>query len=590
MAEESASTTRLFVLHGGHEIGPLQFREVMDRLRTGALALDDPCRLEGTQDRAPLRVVLPKVGPPLPIRRAPPSMSRSDSFANLPPPERIIPSAESPIGTGFQRASKQDAVPVAPDKSSIELHRKVVIKATPSPAASSTALEKTETMTSTRPASPASQKTEAIDLSKSPPTAPPKTNLWMWRWLMWSCLVAAGLLALLLVMMLQRRSAPSPQPNAPTTPVPTVTAAPTVASPPSSRPDQRDYALSRFIQAKQAFQQHDLAVARALIDQADAADPNQPAILNLRGEILTEQKEYELAEAAFRKAIEIDPNFYDAKNNLANLLSKKQAAEASPTAIPTVTPQRTPAESPSVVERMPGEQFPETRSRLMAGSDVENWTPEQLQYAINEMYARHGADFLDQEIKRQFTSFEWYHPRSGQTYEETEKLFSTIELYNLNLLASYRDAREAGVPPRSPSGGSSPPSDSTQHQTAGRPKIVYAPHPTYPPNADKMHVTGAGRFKITFDERGNTKSVEIVQSTGNRTLDSNTIKTLKLWRAAPGSPFYVVVPIDYRQKRQSSPKPRTNTSQHYQSPDHQPQPPPRNDAPQSTLISPYIPR
>ena len=78
-----------------------------------------------------------------------------------------------------------------------------------------------------------------------------------------------------------------------------------------------------------------------------------------------------------------------------------------------------------------------------------------------------------------------------------------------------------------------------------------------------MHVTGSGRFKITFDERGNAKKVEIVQSTRNRVLDGHTIKTLKRWRVDPGSPFYVVVPIDYRQKRQTRPKPRANTSQYY---------------------------
>jgi TonB family protein len=388
-------------------------------------------------------------------------------------------------------------------------------------------------------------KLKPIAQEPPPSTALPKTNLWMWRGLMWGCVVAAGLFALfLVVIILQRRSPPGPQANVPT-PVPAVTEAPTVALPPSTTPDQRAYALSKFLPAKQAFQQHDLATASKLIDEADSADPNQPAILNLRGEILTEQKEYELAEAAFRKAIEIDSDFYEAKQNLASMLWKKDA-EKSKMPSPTVTPQISPAESPTVAKRMPGEQFPETRSWIMSSWDVENWTPAQVRYAINEMYARHGADFLDKEIKRQFTAFEWYHPRSGQTYDETEKLFSTIELYNLKLLGSYRDARKAGVPPKSAPGGSSPPSNSTQQQTARKPKIVYAPHPAYPAGADKMRVTGSGRFKITFDERGNAKSVEIVRSTGSRLLDSNTIKTLKLWRAAPGSPFYVVVPIDYR--------------------------------------------
>jgi TonB family protein len=121
----------------------------------------------------------------------------------------------------------------------------------------------------------------------------------------------------------------------------------------------------------------------------------------------------------------------------------------------------------------------------------------------------------------------------------------------------------------------SPRSDSTQQQTIGKPKIVHAPHPSYPSKADKMHVTGSGRFKITFDHRGNTKSVEIVKSTGDQTLDSNTIKTLKLWRAAPGNPSYVIVPVDYRQRPQSRPKPQAqaNRPRQNQSPTYYRQPP-----------------
>jgi TonB family protein len=128
----------------------------------------------------------------------------------------------------------------------------------------------------------------------------------------------------------------------------------------------------------------------------------------------------------------------------------------------------------------------------------------------------------------------------------------------------------------------SPPSDSTQQRLAEKPKIVYAPHPSYPPKADKTGVTGSGRFKITFDERGNTKAVEIVQSTGDGVLDSNTIKTLKLWRAAPGSSATIVVPIDYRQKRQSHPKPKAGTAKRNEYPNYYSQPP--------SMINPSTPR
>jgi TonB family protein len=535
------------------EILPLDIQELAFR---HALPLDSGMDFHSHAERL-IRVILPKFGPPLPTPGARSSTSRSESSASLRSLERIIPtSAQSRTDTGIRRTFTQDVASAAVDIASIDgLHPKVVIKAHPSPQPSSTTLHKIEAIPSREPSSSAR-----------------RTKRRMWGW----SVAMVLFILLVLAIILQRPSPKSQHANAPTTPAPEISVAPTMPSSPSARPDQRDYALSKSIQAKQAFQQHDLTVARELIDQADAADPNQPAILNLRGEILTEQKEYELAEAAFRKAIEIDPNFYDAKNNLANLLSKKrkatpaplliQAVRPSPTALPAVIPQIAPTESPTVVERMPGEQFPETRSRLMTSWEVESWTAAQLRYAINEMYARHGADFLDKQIRQQFSAFEWYHPRPGQNYDQTEKLFSQTEVDNLKLLGYYRDARKAGPSPGSPSGGSSPPSDSTPQQTARKPKFLYAPHPTYPPGPDKMHVTGSGRFKITFDERGNAKSVEIVQSTGNRVLDGNTIKTLKRWRVAPGSPFYVVVPIDYRQKRQTRPKPRANASGQYQAP------------------------
>jgi TonB family protein len=175
-------------------------------------------------------------------------------------------------------------------------------------------------------------------------------------------------------------------------------------------------------------------------------------------------------------------------------------------------------------------------------------------------------------------------PRAVPVAPTATTSLPTPDSQSANVFDQFDAAPTAITPVPASTATESAPSDST----AGKPKIVYAPHPSYPPKADKTHVTGSGRFKITFDERGNTKSVEIVQSTGDRTLDSNTIKTLKLWRAAPGSPSYVIVPIDYRQNRRYRPNPQANTSQRYQSRGPQPQPPPPNvQAPQ---INPYTPR
>jgi TonB family protein len=85
-------------------------------------------------------------------------------------------------------------------------------------------------------------------------------------------------------------------------------------------------------------------------------------------------------------------------------------------------------------------------------------------------------------------------------------------------------------------------------------KILSAPQPPYPHELEAKHIGGSGRFEIDFDESGNAKSVQTIQSTGNRLLDSNTVHTFMQWRAKPGSKSKIVVPITYA-KPKSSPRP-----------------------------------
>jgi tetratricopeptide (TPR) repeat protein len=83
-------------------------------------------------------------------------------------------------------------------------------------------------------------------------------------------------------------------------------------------------ARSKFEQAQQAFRQRDFATALKLIDEADKADPNQPATVNLRGEILMQQQKFDDAEAAFKKAAKLDPKLREAQYNLALVPFKKK--------------------------------------------------------------------------------------------------------------------------------------------------------------------------------------------------------------------------------------------------------------------------
>ena len=86
----------------------------------------------------------------------------------------------------------------------------------------------------------------------------------------------------------------------------------------------KTFAQSKFEQAQQAIQQSDLVAARKFVDEADAAEPNQARTLNLRGEILMEEKEFDKAETEFKKALKADPKYREAQYNLAQIPFKQK--------------------------------------------------------------------------------------------------------------------------------------------------------------------------------------------------------------------------------------------------------------------------
>jgi hypothetical protein len=69
----------------------------------------------------------------------------------------------------------------------------------------------------------------------------------------------------------------------------------------------------------------------------------------------------------------------------------------------------------------------------------------EITYAINEMFARHGAEFKDKKVTKQFEQFSWYTPRPGLSLDEIETEFSDLEKQNLKVLDRCRDAKLAAA-------------------------------------------------------------------------------------------------------------------------------------------------
>ena len=91
---------------------------------------------------------------------------------------------------------------------------------------------------------------------------------------------------------------------------------------------------------------------------------------------------------------------------------------------------------------MPGERFAQTRMRMLRADEAQNWSGDDLQYAINEVFARHGRRFEDKRIAAIFSSLSWYRPRADLSNQQIEESLSDIEVQNVVMLHSVIVARK----------------------------------------------------------------------------------------------------------------------------------------------------
>ena len=73
----------------------------------------------------------------------------------------------------------------------------------------------------------------------------------------------------------------------------------------------------------------------------------------------------------------------------------------------------------------------------MTASDIAGMSDDDIQLAINTIYARHGYQFKDSELLQYFKGFDWYQP-SETDMETVKNSFSEIERKNMEFLAAQR--------------------------------------------------------------------------------------------------------------------------------------------------------
>lgn len=83
--------------------------------------------------------------------------------------------------------------------------------------------------------------------------------------------------------------------------------------------------------------------------------------------------------------------------------------------------------------------LPESDSRYYTREELELLTEYERYIAINEIYARHGRGFSEQDLREHFNSCPWYHELySPEEIVDYPSLFNEYEQANVDLLASMR--------------------------------------------------------------------------------------------------------------------------------------------------------
>ena len=80
-----------------------------------------------------------------------------------------------------------------------------------------------------------------------------------------------------------------------------------------------------------------------------------------------------------------------------------------------------------------GYVLPQNSSRLLTDADVAGVSLQQINYAKNEIYARHGRLFDSRELQNYFNSQSWYSGTIAPA-NFSESLLSDVEKKNVTFL------------------------------------------------------------------------------------------------------------------------------------------------------------
>jgi TonB family protein len=118
-----------------------------------------------------------------------------------------------------------------------------------------------------------------------------------------------------------------------------------------------------------------------------------------------------------------------------------------------------------------------------------------------------------------------------------------------NTAGSLLDRIASDAKPRWPETAQAVVTPTPSPRSTPKPRLVYAPAPAFPSEVrSRPGSAWFGRFRLSFNARGNVTNVQVVQSTGNNFLDQSALSTLRQWKSAPGQEWAATVPVTFQSR------------------------------------------
>lgn len=136
------------------------------------------------------------------------------------------------------------------------------------------------------------------------------------------------------------------------------------------------------------------------------------------------EKEIEKISNDYEAYLEEKENVAECKQRIGKILQKKESAKK---------------EKKSSVKNQSDYIFPDSDTQKLKKSQVLKLSRKERWIAKNEIYARHGRKFLNEELQDYFNSTSWY-TGSVEAEDFDESVFNRVEKVNVRLLAKYESA------------------------------------------------------------------------------------------------------------------------------------------------------